>query len=153
MQLLLSEVNIVDVGNDSHDHLRTGDVPNITDSSISTQGSASPQSSAASSTSSPDGSTRSSPGSAGEPATSPENSEEQTTKKKPRTNYTNEQVQTLLKIFHENPYPDSEMMENISKDMGIPENKIKVSLQVSLTAFFSFLFKYIEYQKTRKNGN
>ena len=118
--------SVVDVGNDSHEHMRTSDAPNITDSSISTQGSTSPQSSASSGTSSPTGSSGSSPVSAGETVTSPENTEEQTTKKKPRTNYTNEQVQTLLKIFHENPYPDSEMMENIGKDMGVPENKIKV---------------------------
>lgn len=47
-------------------------------------------------------------------------------RKKGRTNYTNEQIQTLLKIFHETPYPDSEMMENIGKDLGIPEKKVKV---------------------------
>lgn len=113
----------IDVENDSQDHLKS-DSSNITDMSISTQGSTSPQSVGAGS--SPSGSTKSSPGSNTDAVTSPENSEEQP-KKKARTNYTNEQVQALLKIFHENPYPDSEMMENIGKDLGIPENKIKVT--------------------------
>lgn len=113
----------MDVENVSHEHLRSSDIPNTTDMSISTQGSTSPQSTGASS--SPSGSTNSSPGSTAEPVTSPEITEDQP-KKKARTNYTNEQVQSLLKIFHENPYPDSEMMENIGKDLGIAENKIKV---------------------------
>lgn len=136
MCIYIADDLLADVADESQEHLRTSDVPNITDSSISTQGSSSPQSSASSSsTSSPTGSARSSPGSGGEQGASPENGDGQTTKKKPRTNYTNEQVQTLLKIFHENPYPDSEMMENIGKDMGVPENKIKVnfhSLQLGL---------------------
>ncbi|XP_045207028.2 pituitary homeobox 1-like [Mercenaria mercenaria] len=50
-------------------------------------------------------------------------------KKKARTNYTNEQVQTLLKIFHENPYPDSEMMEDIAKDLSINEKQVKIWFQ------------------------
>ncbi|XP_053377973.1 homeobox protein orthopedia-like [Mercenaria mercenaria] len=116
----------VDVENDSHEQLRTSDLPNTTDMSISTQGSTSPQS--VGSRSSPSGSTNSSPGSNADPVTSPENNEEQP-KKKARTNYTNEQVQKLLKIFHENPYPDSEMMETIGKDLGVPENKIKIWFQ------------------------
>lgn len=119
------EDNIVDVENDSQDQLRTNDLTNTTDMSISTQGSSSPIS--IGSRSSPSGSTNSSPGSNADPITSPENNEEQP-KKKARTNYTNEQVQTLLKIFHENPYPDSEHMETIGKDLGIPENKIKVKI-------------------------
>ncbi|XP_060578650.1 homeobox protein DLL-1-like [Ruditapes philippinarum] len=120
------EDNVVDVENDSQDQFRTNDLPNTTDMSISTQGSSSPQS--VGSRSSPSGSTNSSPGSTADPITSPENNEEQP-KKKARTNYTNEQVQTLLKIFHENPYPDSEHMETIGKDLGIPENKIKIWFQ------------------------
>jgi hypothetical protein len=128
--LLFAEDNVVDVENDSQDQFRTGDLPNTTDMSISTQGSSSPQS--VGSRSSPSGSTNSSPGSTADPITSPENNEEQP-KKKARTNYTNEQVQTLLKIFHENPYPDSEHMETIGKDLGIPENKIKVKIKFSLS--------------------
>ncbi|KAL4226549.1 Homeodomain [Mactra antiquata] len=116
--------DILDVGHESPEHLRTGDVPNLTDSSISTVGSSSPQSTG---TSSSPSSTGSSPNPDG--ATSPDTSAEQPTKKKARTNYTNDQVQALLKIFHENPYPDSEMMENIGKDLGIPENKIKIWFQ------------------------
>ncbi|KAH3695043.1 hypothetical protein DPMN_082491 [Dreissena polymorpha] len=46
-------------------------------------------------------------------------------KKKSQITYTNEQIQTLLKLFHGNPYPESEMMENVAKDFGVPENKIK----------------------------
>ncbi|XP_045165821.2 paired mesoderm homeobox protein 2-like [Mercenaria mercenaria] len=50
-------------------------------------------------------------------------------KKKARTNYTNEQIQALLKIFHETPYPDSEMMETIGKDLGISEKQVKIWFQ------------------------
>ncbi|XP_052778733.1 pituitary homeobox x-like [Mya arenaria] len=50
-------------------------------------------------------------------------------KKLVRTSYTNEQIQTLLKIFHENPYPDSEHMEDIAKEFGVPDNKIKIWFQ------------------------
>ena len=113
---------MIDVENDSHENLRSSDMPSFTDSSLSTQGSTSPQSNGSST--SPSGST--SPSSTGEPVTTPD-SESKQLKKKARTNYTNEQVQTLLKIFHENPYPDSEMMEKIALDLGVPENKIKVS--------------------------
>ncbi|KAH3695041.1 hypothetical protein DPMN_082489 [Dreissena polymorpha] len=89
-------------------------------------------SSPVSSSGSPDmssGSERASPESIHEqPVTSPETSSEQINKKKARINYTNVQIQTLLKLFHENPYPESEMMENVAKDFGVPENKIKVRL-------------------------
>jgi hypothetical protein len=47
-------------------------------------------------------------------------------KKNARTNFTNEQVKALLKIFYETPYPDSEMMENIGKDLNITEKQVKV---------------------------
>ena len=47
-------------------------------------------------------------------------------KKSSRTNFTKEQVQALLKIFHETPYPDSEMMESIGKDLNIKEKQVKV---------------------------
>ena len=43
-----------------------------------------------------------------------------------RTNYTPDQVRTLEKMFHENPYPDSETMEMVGHKMGVAENKIKV---------------------------
>ncbi|XP_060554238.1 uncharacterized protein LOC132715266 [Ruditapes philippinarum] len=42
-------------------------------------------------------------------------------KKTARTNFTNEQVKALMKIFYETPYPESEMMENIGKDLNITE--------------------------------
>ncbi|XP_041349580.1 homeobox protein vex1-like [Gigantopelta aegis] len=45
--------------------------------------------------------------------------------KKRRTNYTARQVQALEKVFQENPYPDSEVMEALSHDINIPEKKLK----------------------------
>jgi len=111
---------LVDVVSEGNTLMRTTDAA-LTDSSISTQGSGSPSASS----SSPSGSSRSSPGS--EAITSPETGDDKG-RKKVRTCYTNEQVQRLLKIFHENPYPDSEHMEEIAKEMGVAENKIKVSL-------------------------
>ncbi|XP_060554240.1 homeobox protein unc-42-like [Ruditapes philippinarum] len=50
-------------------------------------------------------------------------------KKNSRTNFTNEQVKALMKIFHETPYPDSEMMENIGKDLNITEKQVKIWFQ------------------------
>ena len=105
-------------------------MPSSTDTSLSTQDSTSPKSTGSPSSStqsicSPSGSEKSSHSSAGEPVSSPD-SESKREKKLKRTSYTNAQLQSLLKIFHENPYPDSEMMETISLDLGVPENKIKV---------------------------
>ncbi|WAQ96599.1 ARX-like protein, partial [Mya arenaria] len=61
---------------------------------------------------------------------SPETSREDRKKKKlVRTCYTNEQIQTLLKMFHDNPYPDSEQMEDIAQKFGVPDNKIKIWFQ------------------------
>ncbi|WAR26680.1 ISX-like protein [Mya arenaria] len=117
--------HLVDVVAESGEQLRNADAA-MTDSSMSTVGSASPQSSASSS--SPSGSSRSSPGSGAEAPTSPETTEDKN-KKKVRTCYTNEQVQGLMKIFHDNPYPDSEYMERIAKEMGVGENKIKIWFQ------------------------
>ncbi|XP_069141697.1 intestine-specific homeobox-like [Argopecten irradians] len=53
----------------------------------------------------------------------------QSAKTKKRTNYSPSQVQALEKVFHENPYPDSERMEEMSRDLGIAESKIKVWFQ------------------------
>ncbi|KAH3694342.1 pituitary homeobox 1-like [Dreissena polymorpha] len=50
-------------------------------------------------------------------------------KKPARTNYTKEQLKSLMTIFHENPYPDSEMMENIAKDFGVKDTNIKIWFQ------------------------
>ena len=47
-----------------------------------------------------------------------------------RTCYTNEQIQKLMRIFHENPYPDSEQMEDIAREFGVADNKIKVHVYV-----------------------
>jgi hypothetical protein len=49
-------------------------------------------------------------------------------KKNSRANFTNEQVKALLKIFYETPYPDSEMMENIGKELNITEKQVKVRI-------------------------
>ena len=59
-------------------------------------------------------------------------------KKKSRTNYNPEQVQALEKEFHDNPYPDSDKMESISKEIGVPECKIKVRLNWYLD--FTFVY-------------
>ncbi|XP_052777398.1 pituitary homeobox 2-like [Mya arenaria] len=120
----------------------------LTDSSMPSQDSASPQSSA--SASSPSGSSFTSPGSGVGVVSSPEteftSQETQSTspetdsispqttrdnkkKKLVRTCYTNEQIQILMKMFHENPYPDSEQMEEMAKEFGVPDNKIKIWFQ------------------------
>ena len=114
--------DLIDVEHENHDMMRSCDAPNNTDSSISTRGSASPQST--------DGkpsptSSASSPGSGCGSVTSPE-PEGAPVKKKARTNYKPDQVKALERQFHENPYPDADMMEQLSLDLGIPENKLKV---------------------------
>ncbi|XP_060064659.1 homeobox protein Hox-B4a-like [Ylistrum balloti] len=106
--------------NDSLGTSRSTDIScKETDMSMSTQSSLSDQSPSAGSltTSSPELST----------AVTPESA--QTSKIKKRTNYSPSQVQALEKVFHENPYPDSERMEEMSRDLGIAETKIKVWFQ------------------------
>ncbi|ESO93602.1 hypothetical protein LOTGIDRAFT_70713, partial [Lottia gigantea] len=49
--------------------------------------------------------------------------------KKARTNYTPEQVRGLEKVFLETPYPEPEAMEKLSKELEIPEQKLKVWFQ------------------------
>ena len=112
----------IDVGNDSSDLILTCDGPSLTDSSMSTRGSTSPPST--------DGkpsptSSISSPGSGCGSVNSPEQ-EGPPVRKKARTNYTPGQVKALERQFHENPYPDAEMMETLSQNLQIPENKLKV---------------------------
>ena len=112
----------IDVGNDSSDLILTCDGPSLTDSSMSTRGSTSPPST--------DGkpsptSSISSPGSGCGSINSPEQ-EGPPVRKKARTNYTPGQVKALERQFHENPYPDAEMMETLSQNLQIPENKLKV---------------------------
>jgi len=54
------------------------------------------------------------------------------TRKKSRTNYSPDQVQALEKVFHENPYPDPEVMEKLSKDLNIAEGRIKVCIKLTV---------------------
>ena len=127
--------DLIDVENESHELMRTCDAPNNTDSSISTRGSTSPQST--------DGkpsptSTMSSPGSGCGSVTSPE-PEGPPARKKARTNYRPEQVKALERQFHENPYPDADMMETLSQDLGIPENKLKV---ITIKSKYPEVLKY-----------
>ncbi|KAK3587428.1 hypothetical protein CHS0354_007914 [Potamilus streckersoni] len=127
--------DFIDVVNDSKEHLCMSDIPNTTDSSISTQASSSPRSAESKGQwTSPSGSTSSgtSPqclSSPSEALTSPTISEVSQAQKKSRTNYSPDQVQALEKVFHENPYPDSDKMEQLSNELSIPEGKIKVWFQ------------------------
>ncbi|XP_046372136.2 intestine-specific homeobox-like [Haliotis rufescens] len=52
-----------------------------------------------------------------------------TDKKSNRTNYTPMQVRQLEKIFLETPYPEHEVYEQLSKDLSIPEPRLKVWFQ------------------------
>ena len=90
---------------------------------MSTRGSASPPSTDGKP--SPSSTASSSPGSGCGSVTSPEQ-DGPSVKKKARTNYRPDQVKALERQFHENPYPDAEMMETLSQNLEIPENKIKV---------------------------
>ncbi|XP_041349479.1 mucin-5AC-like [Gigantopelta aegis] len=51
------------------------------------------------------------------------------TKKKSRTNYTPAQVRSLERVFLDTPYPESQVMEDLSKNLNIPEQKLKVWFQ------------------------
>ncbi|OWF51244.1 intestine-specific homeobox-like [Mizuhopecten yessoensis] len=108
------------IGSDSLGTSRSTDTScKETDISMSTQSSLSEQSPCSGSltTSSPEQCVSVTPESA------------QTSKTKKRTNYSPSQVQALEKVFLENPYPDSELMEEMSRDLGIAESKIKVWFQ------------------------
>ncbi|XP_067685351.1 homeobox protein vent1-like [Haliotis asinina] len=61
--------------------------------------------------------------------TSPHHYKTATDKKSNRTNYTPMQVRQLEKIFLETPYPEHEVYEQLSKDLSIPEPRLKVWFQ------------------------
>ena len=63
--------------------------------------------------------------------TSPE-AESQPVRKKARTNYRPDQIKVLERQFQENPYPDFDRIETLSKDLEIPENKLKVNHKILL---------------------
>ena len=69
---------------------------------------------------------RSSPGSVSDPRSSPEQ-DSQTTKKLRRATYKPEQITTLESEFQLNPYPDAERLEELSREIRIPESKLRVS--------------------------
>lgn len=48
-------------------------------------------------------------------------------KKNTRTNYSPQQIRSLERIFLDTPYPESEVMEQLSRDMDIPEKNLKVN--------------------------
>ncbi|XP_052258046.1 pituitary homeobox x-like [Dreissena polymorpha] len=110
--------------------------PSATDCSMTSLNSLSPASvnteritSTPSSTARSSGSVSSSPQTDAESECSGDKESDKKSKKPARTNYTKEQLQSLVKFFHENPYPDSEMMENIAKDFGIKDTNIKIWFQ------------------------
>ncbi|KAL5014887.1 hypothetical protein ScPMuIL_009157 [Solemya velum] len=49
--------------------------------------------------------------------------------KKVRDNYSPRQINAFEKMFFENTYPDSDAIENLSEDIGVPKNKVKVWFQ------------------------
>ncbi|KAH3775685.1 hypothetical protein DPMN_177091 [Dreissena polymorpha] len=103
--------------------------PNTSDCSMSSFESLSPiSSSSTADTASPTENGSDSSQTDADLAASPDNKPDQK-KKLARTNYTKEQLKTLMKIFHENPYPDSEMMDSIAKDFGVKETNIKIWFQ------------------------
>ena len=55
-----------------------------------------------------------------------------------KTNYTKGQVEVLMQFFQQTPYPDSEMLENIGKRIGVAERNVKVHLMK--IALFPWLF-------------
>ncbi|ESO89161.1 hypothetical protein LOTGIDRAFT_154248 [Lottia gigantea] len=55
--------------------------------------------------------------------------EKTTSKKNSRTNYSPQQVRSLEKIFLDTPYPESEVMEQLSRDLDIPEKNLKIWFQ------------------------
>ena len=118
----------MDVVNNSTDG--PSDLPNNTDLSLST--SVSPNGSSSSSVPSPPEPQTESPKSETSSDTSSKPSPDQSSdggsvvKKKVRTNYSPGPIQTLERIFNENPYPDPDTLEDISKDLGVAVNKIKV---------------------------
>ncbi|XP_061179104.1 homeobox protein Hox-A3-like [Saccostrea echinata] len=107
-----ADISVVDARGDAKDKSIAGDTSKDSDISmvsVKSNKSTSPSSS-----------------STGSPSTV---SPDEVSRKKARTNYTPQQVQTLEKVFHENPYPDAEKMEELSKELEIPESKLKVWFQ------------------------
>ena len=69
---------------------------------------------------------KSSPESGYDSRASPEQ-EIQPVKKKGRATYRPDQLKILERQFQENPYPDAERLETLSRDIRIPESKLRVS--------------------------
>ena len=44
--------------------------------------------------------------------------------------YRPDQIKVLERQFQDNPYPDFDRFETLSKDLEIPENKLKVSVML-----------------------
>ncbi|XP_062589215.1 homeobox protein invected-like [Saccostrea cucullata] len=107
-----ADVSVVDVGGNTKDTSDAGDTSKDSDISMVSLKSTKSTSPSGSSTESPS-------------TVSPD----EICRKKARTNYTPQQVHTLEKVFHENPYPDAEKMEELSKELEISESKLKVWFQ------------------------
>ncbi|KAH3694331.1 homeobox protein engrailed-1a-like [Dreissena polymorpha] len=110
--------------------------PSATDCSMTSLNSLSPSSVNAesvtrtpTSTARSSGSVSSSPQTYTESESSGDKKSDKKSNKSARTNYTKEQLKSLMKIFHDNTYPDSEMMENIAKDFGVKDTNIKIWFQ------------------------
>jgi len=52
-------------------------------------------------------------------------------KRRNRTSFTGEQLETLEKAFRDSRYPDIAMRETIAKESGLAETKIQVRLTVT----------------------
>ena len=49
--------------------------------------------------------------------------------------YRPDQIKVLERQFQENPYPDFDRFETLSKDLEIPESKLKVSERISWPSY------------------
>ena len=74
---------------------------------------------------------RASPESVSDARSSPE-LEDQPVKKLRRANYKPEQITTLEREFQENPYPDAERLEALSREIHIPESKLRLRILQSI---------------------
>ena len=64
-----------------------------------------------------------------------------------RTSYAPNQVRAMEKLFAENRYPDYDLLEKLSADLGIPIKKIKVSIQTKSTLIQcrTLIFPYYQW--------
>ena len=71
-------------------------------------------------------------------------------RKKARTSYRPDQLKVLERQFKENPYPDADRIETLSKDLEIAETKLRVRIFIlSRMRLLEARHRYLPFRRRR----